>query len=101
MQSNTHEENKMNIYKKPDFFGNHKEHMNWLNKAVGIALEMFDLDLYEKYDDERDVLNKQIQKEAEEVRKKIKSFKNHAGCSTRTREYEHLCAHLDELRSIF
>ena len=90
----------MNIHKKPEFFGNHKEHMDWLNNAVGIALEMFDLDLYEKYDDERDVLHKQIQKEIAEVRKKIKGFKNHAGCSTRTREYENLNNRLDELCSI-
>ena len=91
----------MNIHKKPDFFGNHREHMEWLNDAIGIALEMFDLDLYEKYDDERDLLDKKIKKEITEVREKIKSFKNHAGCSTRTREYENLNNRLEELRSIY
>ena len=91
----------MNIHKKPDFFGNHREHMEWLNDAIGIALEMFDLDLYEKYDDERDLLDKKIKKEITEVREKIKGFKNHAGCSTRTREYENLNNRLEELRSIY
>ena len=91
----------MNIHKKPEFFGNHKAHMAWLDKAVGFALEMFDLDLYEKYFDERYALYKQIQNEMAEVREKIKNFKNHAGCSTRTREYENLTLRLEELRSIY
>ena len=90
----------MNI-QKPEFFGNHREHMDWLNDAVCLALEMFDLDLYEKYDNQRDLLDKQIKKEIEEVRKKIKDFKNHAGCSTRTREHENLNNRLEELRSIY